>query len=119
MINEGALTQQQTGGSVPTTNPQSIPSSDLQPQQSGLQGMGSQVLGTSTFLEQSSNAAISVNGQNVDQELTELKTSQESSTNSLQGIIDGREVWVIGGITLLIGVLIYVLTKQIMRDRTS
>lgn len=119
MLDEGALTQQQTGGSVQTSNPQSVPTSNLQPQQSGLQGMGSQVLGTSTFLEQSSSAAIRINGQAVDQELTELQATQQSQNGSVQSFFAGRELIVIGGTTILIAVLAYVLVKQIMRDRTS
>jgi len=117
MLNEGMLAQQQTGGAVNTSNPQSVPSANLQPQQPGLQGVGSQVLGTSTFLEQSSNATISVNGQQVEQELTELKTGQETSSNSLQSIVSGREAFVIGGIGIIVAVLAYALVRQIMHEQ--
>lgn len=118
MLDQGAMTQQQTGGNVRTSNPQTVPVSNLQPQrQSDLQGMGSQVMGTSTFLEQSAPASITVNNQQVTQELSDLKTNQEVSQNSLQSIVAGREVWVSGGIAILIAVLAYVLVKQIMRER--
>lgn len=116
MMDEGSLTQQQTGGSMQTSNPQSVPSSNLQPQQPGLQGVGSQVLGTSTFLEQSSTAAISVSAQGVDQEISELKTSQEVSNDSLGSIFAGREVFVIGAIGIIVAVLAYALVRQIMHE---
>lgn len=117
MLDQGAFSQQ-TGGSVQTSNPQTVPVSNLQPQQqSGLQGMGSQVMGTSTFLEQSAPAAITVNNQQVSQELDDLKTNQQVNQNSMQSIVAGREMWVAGGIVILIAVLAYVLVKQIMRER--
>jgi hypothetical protein len=118
MLDQRPLSQQQTGGSVQTSNPQSVPSSNLQPQQSGLQGMGSQVLGTSTFLEQSSSAAIKVNAQGVDKELTDLRANQETQNTSVQSFYAGREPVVIGGIVILIAVLIYVLVKQVIHERS-
>ncbi|MBP7806936.1 hypothetical protein KA047_00375 [Candidatus Saccharibacteria bacterium] len=115
MLDQGAYSQQ-TGGGTQTTNPQSVPSSDLQPQENSLQGPSSQVLGAATFLEQSSTAAISVDGQQVNNEITELKTNQTLPGDSLTSAVAGREFFVVGAVLIVIGVLAYVLSRQIMRD---
>jgi hypothetical protein len=116
MLNEGAFTQQQTGGNVPTTNPQSVPAQNLQPQQAGLQGGVSQVLGTSNLLERSSNSTISVNGEAVNNEIGELQASQGSASDSVQSMVAGREVFIIGFIVIVVSVLIYLHAKQISRE---
>lgn len=119
MLDESSLIQSQVSSGLQTTNPQSVAPSNLQPQQNDLQNSGGGVLGTSTILEQSNTSSVAVDNQAVSAELSELQSNQSMPSSGIQSAVAGHEIYVIGFTLLLIAGLIYVLVKQIMRDRTS
>lgn len=118
MLDQSSLTGGQIGGGLQTTNPQAVPPSDLQPQQPGLQSGGSQVLGTATILEQSNTSSVAVDGTEVQNEINQLQNNQ-TATGEVQGMIAGREGYVIIFSGLLIAVLAYVLVKKLARERSA